>query len=124
MTNRAIEFMNKAGDDQWCVHLSFIKPHWRYVAADPYHQMYSDVEMPTANRNDNELVDPHPVLDAFQKSRVGQAFSRDEVRSLVYPAYLGLVKQIDDHLGRLFAEMEQMGRLEDRVLLGPWRLHG
>ncbi|MFT5530579.1 MAG: arylsulfatase A-like enzyme [Candidatus Poriferisodalaceae bacterium] len=117
MTNRAIEFMSKAGDDQWCVHLSFIKPHWPYVASDPYHQMFADVELPAANRSDHELVDPHPVLDAFQKSRIGQTFSRDDVRSLVYPAYLGLVKQIDDHLGRLFAEMERMGRLDDTMIV-------
>ena len=117
MTNRAIEFMQAAGDDRWCLHLSYIKPHWPYVAADPYHQMYADLDMGPPNRSDEELVDPHPVLGAFQRGRVGQAFSRPEARSQVYPTYLGLVKQIDDHLGRLFDEMGRMGRLDDTMIV-------
>ncbi|ETW99609.1 MAG: hypothetical protein ETSY1_14325, partial [Candidatus Entotheonella factor] len=28
MTNRAIDFVRQAGDSPWCMHLSYIKPHW------------------------------------------------------------------------------------------------
>ena len=117
MTNRAIDYIKKAGDERWCIHLSYIKPHWPYVVSAPYHQMYSEADVPPPNRSDDELVDPHPIVDAFQKSRIGQAFSRDEARSLVYPTYLGLVKQIDDHLGRLFTELESAGRLDDTMIV-------
>ena len=43
--------------------------------------------------------------------------SRPETRQLVLPTYLGLVKQIDDHLGRLFGELERLGRLEDTLIV-------
>jgi arylsulfatase A-like enzyme len=33
-------------------------------------------------------------------------FARDEVRELVIPAYMGLIRQIDDHLARLWRFME------------------
>ncbi|MFT7600809.1 MAG: arylsulfatase A-like enzyme [Acidimicrobiales bacterium] len=117
MTNRAIDYIRGAGDERWCVHLSFIKPHWPYVASEPYHDMFRGIDLPPATRSDVERVDPHPVLDAFQQSRIGRAFGREEVRSLVYPTYLGLVKQIDDHLGRLFTELEVMGRLNDTMIV-------
>ena len=32
--------------------------------------------------------------------RVSQTFARDEVREEVIPVYMGLIKQIDDQLGR------------------------
>lgn len=117
MTNRAIEFMRNAGHERWCMHLSFIKPHWPYVVSEPYHQMVDPLDLPAPHRSDAELRTDHPVLNAFRKSRVGAVMSRDEVRRSVYPAYLGLVKQIDDHLGRLFASMKELGRDQDTMIV-------
>ena len=28
MTNRAMEYIREAGARPWCLHLSYIKPHW------------------------------------------------------------------------------------------------
>ena len=117
MTDRAIDFMKKAGDDRWCLHLSYIKPHWPYVASAPYNSLYSREEMPQPNRTDAELETSHPVISALQKSRIGKAMSRTATRELVLPTYLGLVKQIDDHLGRLFAEMDRLGRMSDTLIV-------
>ena len=116
MTDKAIDFIREAGDEQWCLHLSFIKPHWPYVVSEPYHQLVSPLDLPDPVRTEAELGS-HPVLDAFQRSRTGRAFSRDEARAAVYPAYLGLVKQIDDHLGRLFAELDRLGRTDDTMIV-------
>jgi arylsulfatase A-like enzyme len=41
--------------------------------------------------------------------RVARNFSRDEVRARVIPAYMGLIKQIDDQLGRLLAFLDERG---------------
>ena len=40
MTDRGMAFIEEAGDEPWCLHLSYIKPHWPYVAPAPYHDMY------------------------------------------------------------------------------------
>ena len=42
MTRRAMEFIAEAEDDgrPWCLHLSYIKPHWPYIAPEPYASMY------------------------------------------------------------------------------------
>ena len=40
MTRRAMEFMSEADDRPWCLHLSYIKPHWPYIAPAPYNDMY------------------------------------------------------------------------------------
>ena len=53
-----------------------------------------------------ERPDPHPVVEAFMRHDESQCFARDEVRETVIPAYMGLITQIDTHLGRLFEAME------------------
>ncbi len=117
MTNRAIDFIERAGDDRWCLHLSFIKPHWPYVVSAPYHDLVSPLDLPAPNRSDDERDHDHPVLNAFWNSRIGRTFSRSDVRAAVVPAYLGLVKQLDEHLGRLFEMLDRTGRSEDTMIV-------
>ena len=105
-TMRGREFIESAGDTPWLLHLSYIKPHWPYVAPAPYHSMYSTKDMLPVNCDEKERVDPHPVYAAFMDMDPGEAFSRQEVRDAVIPIYMGLVKQIDDHLGKLLEQFE------------------
>ncbi|HWE19418.1 MAG TPA: alkaline phosphatase family protein [Hyphomicrobiaceae bacterium] len=117
MTRRAMEFMAQAGDTPWCLHLSYIKPHWPYIAPAPYHAMYGQEHVLPPVRTEAERTDPHPVYRAFMDLRVARAFSRDEVRAEVVPVYMGLIKQIDDQLGLLFRFMEERGRLADTLIV-------
>jgi len=117
MTRRAMDFMTEAGDAPWCLHLSYIKPHWPYVAPAPYNDMYGAGDVAPVVRDEGERVDPHPVYRAFMEHRVAKAFSRDEVREEVVPVYMGLIKQIDDHIGRLIAFMEKRGLLSNTMIV-------
>ena len=67
------------------------------MVSAPYHNLLSPEDVPPAHRSPTELDSDgaHPVLEAFRNCRIGQTFSRDEVRRAVVPAYLGLVKQLD-----------------------------
>ncbi|HTZ01161.1 MAG TPA: sulfatase-like hydrolase/transferase [Xanthobacteraceae bacterium] len=117
MTRRALDFMREAGDAPWCLHLSYIKPHWPYVAPAPYNSLYGPGDVIAAVRSDGERRDPHPVYGAFMDHRVSRTFARDEVRAEVIPVYMGLIKQVDDQMGVLFREMEASGRLDDTVIV-------
>jgi arylsulfatase A-like enzyme len=50
-------------------------------------------------------------------NKIAQAFQRDEVREKVIPAYMGLIKQCDDQLGRLLDHLEATGRMEDTMIV-------
>jgi len=117
MTDRAIDFIDDAGDAPWCMHLSYIKPHWPYVAPAPYNSMYGANQVMPANRHEAERLDTHPVVAAFMNHTESKSFQRDEVRQTVIPTYMGLISQIDHHLGRLFAEMAARGRLDDTMIV-------
>ena len=73
--------------------------------------------MVAANRREDESRNPHPVHAAFMAHEDSRSFARDEVRRAVIPAYMGLVKEIDDHMGRLFAFLEEQGRMADTMIV-------
>jgi arylsulfatase A-like enzyme len=117
MTRRGIDFMREAGDTPWCLHLSYIKPHWPYMAPPPYNDMFGPGDVIPVVRSADEKGHPHPVYRAFMEHRVSQVFSRDEVRAEVVPVYMGLIKQVDDQMGVLFRHMEEHGLFENTMIV-------
>lgn len=116
LTTRAIDFIDQA-EGPWCAHLSYIKPHWPYIVPAPYHNMYGPEHVPPPVRCDTERDDPHPVYGSYMEGKISQAFQRDEVRNKVIPAYMGLIKQCDDQLGRLLAHLEAQDTLKDTMIV-------
>jgi arylsulfatase A-like enzyme len=116
MTGRGIDFMAQA-TGPWCCHLSYIKPHWPYLVPAPYHDMYGPEHIIPLVRTGAEYQRAHPVLRAFMDTKIGRAFARDEVRTKVISAYMGLIKQADDQMGRLFDWMQATGRMDDTMIV-------
>ncbi|MGB1235687.1 MAG: sulfatase-like hydrolase/transferase [Planktomarina sp.] len=116
LTSRAIDFIGQV-DDNWCAHVSYIKPHWPYIVPAPYHDMYGQEHVTAAVRSDTELQDTHPVQQAFMDRKVSTAFSEPGVREKVIPAYMGLIKQCDDQLGRLLDHLEATGKMDDTMIV-------
>jgi len=116
LTSQAIEFIEQA-KTPWCAHVSYIKPHWPYIVPAPYNDMYGPNHVPAPTRHPNERDNPHPVYAEFMNTPIGRAFSRDEVRAAVIPAYMGLIKQIDDQMGRLFGFLQETGRMQDTMIV-------
>ncbi|MFK7805928.1 MAG: sulfatase-like hydrolase/transferase [Anaerolineae bacterium] len=117
MTRRAMECIEEMGDTPWCVHLSYIKPHWPYHVPAPYHNMYGPEHVLPQHAHPDELIDPHPVYKAFTEHRGSQAFSKQEVRERVIPTYMGMIKQIDEHIGRLLTWLEERDQLKDTIIV-------
>ncbi|MCR9139313.1 MAG: alkaline phosphatase family protein [Alphaproteobacteria bacterium] len=117
MTMRAKEFIDETGDAPWLCHLSYIKPHWPYMAPRPYHESYGPDSFLPVIRDETERHDPHPVYAAFMGMEVSETFSNQGARETILPAYMGLIKQIDDHLGRLFAWLEETGKDKETMIV-------
>lgn len=116
LTSETIRFLEQV-KGSWCAHVSFIKPHWPYIVPAPYHGLYGKQHIQTVVRDVCEMENPHPVLAAYQGARVSGAFRQDEVRDKVIPAYMGLIKQCDDQLGRLLDHLEATGQLDDTMIV-------
>lgn len=116
LTGRGIDFM-RVHDGPWCCHLSYIKPHWPYIVPEPYASMFGPEHVQEVVRSDAERQHAHPMFKAFMDTKVGEAFSRQDVREAVIPTYMGLIKQADDQMGRLFAWLEETGRMDDTMIV-------
>lgn len=116
-TNRAIEFIDDCGEQPWCLHLSYMKPHWPYMAPAPYHTLYGDNHVLPANRDESELNAAHPVLRAFMEHDESQSFQDESQRRHVIPTYMGLISQLDMHLGRLLSHLEERGLSESTLIV-------
>ncbi len=116
LTQKTIEFVDQA-EGPWMAHVSYIKPHWPYIVPAPYHNMFGANHVPGALRHEIERQDPHPVYGAYMGNKIASAFQREEVREKVIPAYMGLIKQCDDQLGRLLDHLENTGRMADTMIV-------
>lgn len=120
LTTETIKFIQDRiakSSGPWCAHVSYIKPHWPYIVPAPYHDMFGANHVPAPNRSEAEKVDTHPVFAAFMDTMIGKGFSREEVRQKAIPAYMGLIKQCDDQMGRLFAYLEQSGQMDNTMIV-------
>jgi arylsulfatase A-like enzyme len=116
MTREAMRFVADMGEKPWFLHLSYVKPHWPYMAPAPYHALYAAKDCLPLNRDERELVDQHPVLAAYRQHEESISFQRPDAPETVRPAYMGLIKQIDDWLGRLFDQLKKLGRFDDTLI--------
>ncbi|WP_137894626.1 sulfatase-like hydrolase/transferase [Ramlibacter sp. 2FC] len=117
MTRRAMDFITEQGEQPWVLHLSYIKPHWPYVAPAPYHAMYGPEHVSPVQRDEGERADPHPVYRGFMDYTPSRTFSQDGVRETVIPAYMGLISQIDDQIGELMQFLKDSGRDQDTLIV-------
>jgi arylsulfatase A-like enzyme len=117
MTDEAIGYLRRMGSRPWVLHLSYVKPHWPYMAPAPYHARYSADQCLPVVRSDEELRNAHPVLAAYRQQEECVSFQRDDCIRVVRPAYQGLIAQLDHHLGRLFDHMAASGQLDDTLII-------
>jgi arylsulfatase A-like enzyme len=116
MTREAMGFVDEMGERPWFLHLSYVKPHWPYMAPAPYNDMYRAGDALPLNRTEAERIDEHPVLASYRKHEESISFSRADAADTVRPTYMGLIRQIDDWLGRLFDHLEKAGRFDDTLI--------
>jgi arylsulfatase A-like enzyme len=115
LTTRGIEYIKAQGVKPWLCHLSYIKPHWPYLAPAPYNDMYSATDLPPLNRRQGEH--DHPLMQAWTDTRICKSFSRTKVRDVVAPVYMGLIKELDDQMGRLFKYLKDSGQMDDTMIV-------
>jgi len=77
MTRVAMRFIEDMGDKPWFLHLSYVKPHWPYMAPAPYHAMYSADQCLPVLRSDAEWRNAHPVAAAYRQQEECVSFQND-----------------------------------------------
>ena len=118
LTDRALDWIRAQGASPWVLHLSYVKPHWPYLAPAPYHALYRGRDVGPIRRGPQDgTADEHPVVRAYRAHDEAQSFAREDVARHVRPAYMGLIAQVDHHVGRVLDALAAQGRMEDTLIV-------
>jgi arylsulfatase A-like enzyme len=128
-TERALAYLKGRGDKPWFLHLGYYRPHPPFIAPAPYHAMYAPADMPAPIRHPRwqDEAAQHPLMDfylrgisqgSFFRGAGGAATALEEAAIRQMRAtYAGLITEIDDCLGRVFAYLEETGQWEETMVV-------
>ena len=123
LTNRTLEAMSARVYEPWFAHVTYIRPHPPFLAPAPYNSMVApgDVALPVLSAPD------HPFMDAWFSVPIHKSlfwgFDGDcaglsqEAAAQVRAIYLGLIAEVDRHLGRLLDWLDATGQSEDTLVV-------
>ena len=128
-TERALTYLRGRGGNPWFLHLGYYRPHPPFIAPHPFNRLYDPAAMPGPVRaaSPQEEAQQHPLLDFYVNdiqqssffhggSGLGSTMTEAEVRQM-RAAYCGLMSEIDHHLGRVFAYLEESGQWDDTLIV-------
>lgn len=110
---QAIDYLRKAGPEPFFLAASFYSPHSPWVAPREFLDRYDPEKLP--------LPEFPPELD---RQRRDGHFGDTELRS-VRQGYYAMVTEVDHHVGRILAQLEESGLAEDTIVVftsdhGEW----
>jgi arylsulfatase A-like enzyme len=128
-TERALTYLKGRGEKPWFLHLGYYRPHPPFIAPAPYNAMYHAADMPAPVRAASwqAEAEQHPLLrfylegtsqGSFFHGAGGAATALDAAAIRPMRAtYCGLISEIDDCLGQVFAHLDATGQWEDTLVL-------
>lgn len=128
-TERALTYLKGRNGKPFFLHLGYYRPHPPFVASAPYHAMYAPQDMPAPVRAESPEREAaqHPLLKfyidsisrgSFFHGAEGSGATLDEadIRQM-RATYCGLMTEIDDCLGEVFAYLDETGQWDDTLII-------
>jgi arylsulfatase A-like enzyme len=113
LTDRAIGWLAHR-DRPWFAHLSYLRPHPPYAAAGHWATRYdpTEVELPIAPPARRHVMHDLALTHPMAAAPTDEA----EIRHLK-AQYYGMISEVDDQLGRLWARLRETGTWDDTLIL-------
>lgn len=103
-SNRAIDFLEKHAEEDFCLVVSYDEPHGPCLCPAPFNTMYRDYEFPKTP----SVWDRLENKPAHQKAWAGNAVNRDnEALKIKRAAFFGCNSYVDYEIGRVLAAIER-----------------
>ena len=118
MVDQCIEWI-KRQQQPWITHLSLLRPHPPFVVPEPYNRLYDPAAMELPNRceDSDREAQQHPFLDYHLKHTKYAAPESEAAVKRAKASYYGLMTEVDDNLGRLFATLKSGGHWESTLII-------
>ncbi len=118
MVDRCIDWI-AAQDKPWITHLSLLRPHPPFAAPEPYNDLYDPRQMPQPTRRETpgQEAGQHPLLDFFINHSKFRAPDSDRQTQQDMVNYFGLIREVDENLGRLFDALKTSGEWDSTLVI-------
>lgn len=128
-TERGLTYLRGRTGKPWFLHLGYYRPHPPFIASAPYNAMYRPQDMPKVVRaaSPAEEAKQNPLLAYYVNNVKQSSFFQDgkdlgsemteEQVAQMRATYCGMMSEIDDHLGRVFAYLKETGQWDDTLIV-------
>ena len=128
-TERALTYLKGKRGAPFFLHLGYYRPHPPFVASAPYHAMYSadDMASPARAASPEIEAEQHPLLKWYLAQSVQRSFFQgaegmvsgmdDAAVRQMRATYHGMMTEVDDCLGQVFAYLDETGQWDDTLVL-------
>ena len=123
LTDRFLTHMAARRFRPWFAHLAYIRPHPPLVAPEPYNRLIDPASLPQPDL----LAPGHPFIDAWfsEPAQCGLFWGFDgdcagmapEMAARARAVYLGLVAEVDYHIGRILDWLDETGLSDDTLVI-------
>ena len=128
-TERALAYLKGHRAQPFFLHLGYYRPHPPFVAPAPYHAMYraEDMASPVRAATPGEEAAQHPLLRWYLDHTFSSSFFRgadgaaahldDAAIRQMRATYFGMMTEVDDCLGQVFAFLDESGQWDDTLVV-------
>lgn len=129
LTDRTLEELSARESEPWFSMVTYIRPHPPLVAPAPYNSLFAPGSIPPpANAGTIEqLKTAHPFYSAYfsEPSNNGlyigfdgklETLTAEHIAEL-RAVYLGLAREVDDHIGRLITYLRESEQYDDTLVI-------
>ena len=129
LTDRLLDELTVRSGTNWFAHQSYIRPHPPFIAPRPYNDMYDPAQLPAPLRKPDREAEAavHPFFDALlRKTRISKYVEgldgriddhSDDHIQILRSIYLGLVTEVDAHVGRIIRFLKKTGQYDSTLLV-------
>jgi arylsulfatase A-like enzyme len=117
--DQAIDYVSENRNEPWILHLSLLRPHPPWIASEPWNKLYDPETMPLPLRRESvaEESAQHPWLALQLKHPIFAAPDNAKQLARMRAVYFGMMSEVDDNLGRLFAHLKHEGLWDDTLIV-------
>ena len=110
LANKTIDFIKEHKDEPFCYMVSIPDPHGPNTVRPPYDTMFADVDVPIPSTL-SKTAEQTPKWAAREKGASERGLQR------IMPGYYGMVKCIDDNVGRILDALRQHDAIDNTIIV-------
>ena len=122
LSDRALEYIREDREKPFFLQLSIPDPHEPFEVRQPYDTMFKPEEMPVPETFNEREIPDWAENDEWGRSNDSGCYQfsdphREERLRRNFTQYFGMVKCIDDNVGKILKALKDAGKLDDTIVI-------